>query len=327
MLNSPLATGLLTFSSLILLVFPPPSEHRALWAAEPAGSVIPLWPDGAPGFEDRKAEAEKAESYWVKNVHNPSLTVFLPDTDKATGAAVIICPGGGHRELVFGAEGVEAAEYLNSIGVAAFALKYRLGREEGSPYQLDKHPLEDGQRAMRLVRSRAEEWHIDPTRIGMLGFSAGGEVVSMVAYAHSDGRADSTDKIEMVSARPDFQILIYPGSLGIPETLPQNAPPAFLLVANDDVGASQSIVGLLPKFRAAGVPVEVHLYARGGHAFNMGKRSKLTTLSSWPARMHDWMQDNFILNTEGRDAYQLELQQQQQRREQYRQRQRERQSN
>lgn len=291
--------------------------------AETEGTVIPLWKNGAPGFEDRK-DPEEAQSYWVKNVHNPSVTAFFPKKEQATGAAVIVCPGGGHRLLVFDAEGVQAARYLNKIGVAAFALKYRLGREEGSPYQIERHALADGQRAMRLVRSRAEEWGLDPSRLGIMGFSAGGEVVSMVAYADGKGDPDSEDPVERVSARPDFQILIYPGPLGIPETIKYGAPPAFLLVANDDFGAARSVMSLLPKLRSAGVPVETHLFARGGHAFNMGNRSTLKTLSTWPDRLHDWMNDNFILDATGKSEYEKELAQRRERMERFRQRLRER---
>jgi acetyl esterase/lipase len=257
---------------------------------------IPLWPNGAPGFESRRTEAPVAKDYWVKNIHNPSVTVFLPPKEKATGAAVVICPGGGHRLLVFNAEGVEPAQYLNSIGVAAFALKYRLGREEKTPYSIDKHAREDGQRAMRLVRSRAAEWNVDPNRIGIMGFSAGGEVASMVAYTPGEADSNAADPIDRVSSRPDFQIMIYPGPLGIPETIPANSPPAFLLVANDDRGASRSIATLFQKYRDAKVPVEAHIYARGGHGFNMGNRSKLATLKGWPQRLGDWMADNNILD-------------------------------
>lgn len=284
--------------------------------------VIPLWAGGAPDFEDRRDEPELAESYWVKNIHNPSITAYLPDAEIATGAAVVICPGGGHRELVFRAEGVEAAEYLAGLGVAAFALKYRLGREEGSPYDVQVHALQDGRRAIRTVRARAEEFGVDPSRVGMLGFSAGGEVVSLVAYADGDGDPTAADPVERESSRPDFQMLVYPGPLGIPEEIPAGAPPAWLLVAGDDFGAARSVMTLLPKLRQAGVPVESHIFARGGHAFNMGNRSQLATLRNWPARMRDWMEDNFILDPAGRDEYRAELAEQRARIERFRQRRR-----
>ena len=258
--------------------------------------VIPLWPKGTPGFESRRDEPEVAKDYWVKNIHNPSVTAFLPPKDKATGAAVIVCPGGGHRELVFNAEGAEAARYLNSLGVAAFALKYRLGREQDSPYKIDVHAREDGLRAMRLVRSRAAEWGIDPKRVGIMGFSAGGEVASMVSYSPGEGDPNADDPIDRLGSRPDFQILIYPGPLGIPEKVPKDSPPAFLLVANDDRGASRVVASLFQKYRDAGAPVELHVFARGGHAFNMGNRSKLETLKHWPQRLAEWMSDNAILD-------------------------------
>jgi acetyl esterase/lipase len=256
---------------------------------------VPLWPSGAPGFESRRDERQTAKDYWIANIHNPSITVFLPPKEKATGAAVVICPGGGHRLLVFKAEGVEPARYLNSIGVAAFALKYRLGRERGTPYSIQKHAREDGERAMRLVRSRATEWNIDPHRVGIMGFSAGGEVVSMLAYGPGDGNPNAPDPVDRLSSRPDFQIMVYPGPIGIPEVIPPTAPPAFLIVANDDRGAAGTIASLFQKYRAAKVPVEAHVLARGGHGFNMGYRAKLQALKNWPQRLADWMADNNIL--------------------------------
>ena len=256
---------------------------------------IPLWPKGAPGFEDRRNEPEQAEDYWVRHINNPSITVYLPPKDKATGAAVVICPGGGHRELVFNAEGRQPAQYLNSIGVTAFVLKYRLASEVNSPYSLDKHTREDAYRAMRLVRSKANEFGIDPNRLGMLGFSAGGDVVSLVAYTPGKGPIDAPDPIDRLDGRPSFQMLIYPGPLGLPKSVPADAPPAFLLVANDDLWCSEVVVMLLQKYRAAKLPIEVHIYAQGKHAFNMGDRSELKSIHSWPQRMADWLSDNHFL--------------------------------
>src|SRR5258705_8612536 len=158
--------------------------------------VIPLWRDGAPGFEDRRNEPELAKDYWVRNIHNPSITVFLPPKEKANGAAVLIVPGGGHRELVFKAEGVEPAKFLNDLGVTAFVLKHRLARETNSPYSLQIHPRQDAQRAMRLIRSRAVGWNLDANRIGALGFSAGGEVVAMLVYSPPAGDKNSADPID-----------------------------------------------------------------------------------------------------------------------------------
>lgn len=262
---------------------------------EDAATIISLWTNGAPGFESRRSEPELAQDYWVRNIHNPSLTVFLPPGDKATGAAVVICPGGGHRELVFKAEGEEPARYLNELGIAAFVLKYRLAREQGSPYSLPQHAREDGRRAMRLVRGRAAEWGIDPKRIGMMGFSAGGEVVSMVVYGSGDGDPNAPDPLDRVSCRPDFTVMIYPGPLGIPEMISSNVPPAFLLVANDDRGASGNIVRLIDEYRQAHVPMEAHIYAKGGHGFNMGNRSKLASVKDWPQRLADWLGDSGFL--------------------------------
>lgn len=258
--------------------------------------IIPLWQKGAPGFEDRRNEPEQAKDYWVKNIHNPSLTVFLPPVGKANGAAVVICPGGGHRLLVYTAEGIEPAKYLNTLGITVFVLKYRLGRDTLSPYKIDVHARQDGYRAMRLVRSKAAEYGLDTNRIGMMGFSAGGEVVDMVAYGEGKGSPNAPDPVDQLNARPNFVIQIYPGPLFIPDALPVDAPPAFLLAANDDACCSVSVVKLLDRYRAARVPVEVHIYARGDHGFNMGNRSKLQSINAWPQRMADWLTDNNYLN-------------------------------
>jgi acetyl esterase/lipase len=256
---------------------------------------IPLWANGAPGFESRRNEPTQAKDWWIKNIHNPSVTVYAPPPDKATGAAVIVCPGGGHRELVFNAEGKEAAVFLNSIGVTAFVLKYRLANEDGSPYSLEKHVREDAYRAMRLVRSRAKEWKVDPDRIGMLGFSAGGEVVALVAYESGEGNPSAPDPIDRTNGKPDFQMLVYPGPGFIPKTIPRDAPPVFLLVANDDACCSGAVLSLVQGYRAANLPVEAHIFAQGKHAFNMGNRSSLKSINTWPQRMSDWMADMGLL--------------------------------
>ena len=251
-------------------------------------AILHLWQDGAPGFEDRKDLPEEAQDYWVKNVHDPSITVFRPETPN--GAAVLIFPGGGHRLLVFDAEGTQPAKFLNTLGVTGIVLKYRLFREEGSPYTLE-HAKEDGLRAMRVIRNHAAEWGIDKDRIGIMGFSAGGEVVNMLAYSPFPGDAAATDPVEREAANANFQIQIYPGPLGIPQEVPENAIPAFLLASNYDECCSQTIVDLLNAYRKAGAPVEIHLYDKGAHGFNMGDRSDFKTISTWPNRLKDWLED------------------------------------
>ncbi|MEZ4931046.1 MAG: alpha/beta hydrolase [Saprospiraceae bacterium] len=259
--------------------------------------VIPLWENGAPGFEHLRGEPEQAKDYWVKNIHNPSLIAYLPKAEQANGAAIVICPGGGHEKLVITSEGHRAAQYFADLGFAAFVLKYRLFREQASPYQ-PKHATEDGIRAMRLVRSRAAEWGVDPQRIGIMGFSAGGELAAWVSFADpskngvNENDSEETDEVETVSAVPNFQVLIYPGPLAVTETLGETPPPAFLLAANDDECCSEPILKLAMMYRSANVPVELHLYAKGNHAFNMGGRSELQSIHSWPDRLQDWLLDN-----------------------------------
>ncbi|MES2443540.1 MAG: alpha/beta hydrolase [Pseudomonadota bacterium] len=279
----------LWIAALLMAFAAPPSEPQR----------IALWPNGAPGSEAHRGEAELAQDYWVKNIHDPSVTAYLPDPAKATGAAVVIAPGGGHALLVITGEGAATAKYFNDLGVAAFVLRYRLAREPGSTYTIEGTAKGDTIRAMRLVRARAKDFGIDPARIGLMGFSAGGELVSMVANADPAllaGNPAAADPVERASARPDFQVLVYPGPLGIPATIPKSAPQAFLVAASDDECCSAPVVELLTKFRAAGVPNEVHLFARGGHAFNMGAgRTERPGLKVWPLRLTDWLEDSGLL--------------------------------
>ncbi len=258
--------------------------------------VIPLWPYGAPGFEDRRNEPEQAKDWWVKNIHNPSIHVYFPEKIKSNGAAIVICPGGGHRALVYNSEGRDAAVFLNTLGVTAIVLKYRLFREENSTYTLEKHVREDAYRAMRLVRSYASEWNIDTARIGIMGFSAGGEVAALIAYDPGIGDQKADDPIDRLNGKPNFQILVYPGPLGIPDKVPSNAPPAFVIAANDDVCCSGPVVELLQKYRDAHVSIEAHIFAQGNHAFNMGDRSTLNSIKTWPQRLADWLNDTNIIN-------------------------------
>ncbi len=269
----------------------------AITSAQTKQFVIPLWEKGAPGFEKLRDVPEQAKDYWVKNINNPTLTVFLPPKDKATGTAVVICPGGGHRLLVFNAEGIEPAKFLSDLGVAVFVLKYRLGRDTNSPYKIEINAKEDGCRAMRLVRSRAAEFGIDPNKIGMMGFSAGGEVVDMTTFYPNTANTDAIDK---QSAKPNFIIQIYPGPLFIPDDIPADAPPAFLLAANDDACCSPSVVRLLEAYRKAKVPVEAHIFTKGDHGFNMGNRSRLKSINTWPQRLADWLSDNNYLKSTDR---------------------------
>jgi acetyl esterase/lipase len=294
-----LRTASLFLSLLVVSVFAPwsaaSSAPRAPATQAPIqGEVVHLWPNGAPGFENLKDVPEKAKDYWVSNVNNPSVAVYLPPKEIATGAAVVIAPGGGHSLLVYGPEGVEPAKYFNKLGIAAFVLKYRLEREKGSPYKIVIHAKQDAYRAMRLVRSRAAEWNIDPNRVGFIGFSAGGEVAMLVAYGSGAGDPTAADPIDRQDGKPNFIMLIYPGPIGLPDVVPPDSPPTFMLVANDDAGHSDVIVNLISKYRAAKVPLEAHLYQQGGHGFNLGARSSFTSINDWPQRMADWLHDTGI---------------------------------
>ena len=258
--------------------------------------VLPLWTNGAPGFESKRNEPEEAKDYWVKNINNPSITVFFPPAATANGTAVLICPGGGFRLLVFKSEGIDPAKYLNALGITAIILKYRLPREPNSPYSLDKQPKEDAYRAMRLVRSHAVEWKIDTSRLGMFGFSAGGEVVDGIAFGSGNGDPLATDPVDRLNGRPDFIIQVYPGPLFIPDSVPAGAPPAFLVAGNEDACCSITVISLLEKYRASKVSAEAHIIAHADHAFNMGYRSSLQAVKAWPLLLTNWLTDAKLIS-------------------------------
>jgi acetyl esterase/lipase len=258
------------------------------------GTRYPLWPHGAPGFESRATMPEESADYWTKHINNPSITAFLPEKSKANGAAVVIVPGGGHRLIVITTEGNDVARWYAARGVAAFVVRYRLFREEGTPYS-EEDARADTERAMRLVRSRAAEFGIDPKRIGIMGFSAGGELARMATLSPPVAPRGKGDAIDKLSARPDFAILEFPGALKAEETVTKESPPMLLTAANDDHCCSASLVDLLQSYRAAGASVELHMYAAGGHAFNMGEDTPLVSLQHWPEHISDWMSDRGLL--------------------------------
>jgi acetyl esterase/lipase len=261
---------------------------------------IPLWAHGAPGSEGltlkeavENVGKERSERR-ITNVTNPTISVYVPEKNKATGAAIIVAPGGGHRHITYDNEGHFVAQWLQSIGVTGVVLKYRLARSEGNPFQVEDHVLKDAQRAIRMVRARAKEWSVDPSRVGILGFSAGGELAALAATRYDSGIEGADDPIEREKSRPDFQVLLYPG---IPKDARVNKdmPPTFLCAAHDDrPNISEGLAEYYLAVKRSGVPVELHLYTGGGHGFGMRNRPQFA-ISTWPARLQDWLNTRGLL--------------------------------
>jgi acetyl esterase/lipase len=254
--------------------------------------VLPLWPAGAPGspvsFSPEKTRLTDQGEHIVSNVHAPSITVYLPVHGKRTGISVIVIPGGGHAELWMDHEGYRVAQFLSDHGIAAFVLKYRLAREQGSIYSVEKHALADAQRAVRLVRSRAAQWQLDTRRVGVMGFSAGGELAALAASHYDGGAADSNDAVERQSSRPNFQALLYPA---IPRDLnfSSETPPAFLLSgAEDQPAISQGLAELYLALRRAGSHAELHIYEGAGHGFGL-RAGNTGAVAAWPQRFLEWL--------------------------------------
>lgn len=272
------------------------SAATAPIAAPANRPVIPLWPAGAPGSEARRTESEKIVGSNVSNIHRPTLTVYLPPAGTSTGCAIIVAPGGGHARLAIEHEGYNVGQWCADHGIAAFVLKYRLAKDDATPagtpqpYTIDRDALADAQRALRLVRSRAAEWSINPAAVGIIGFSAGGEVAGQAAMHPAAGNASAADPIDRLDSRPDFQGLIYPGRSEriIPE---KGAPPAFLVAgANDRPDISEGLANVYLLFKKAAVPVELHIYAGAGHGFGLRAANKSPS-GAWPDRLREWLVD------------------------------------
>jgi acetyl esterase/lipase len=272
------------------------------WAAAAEPKVELLWPDGAPGAKGG-TEGDK-----------PTLTLYLPPKEKATGTAIVICPGGGYGALATDHEGLQIGQWLNSFGVAGFMVKYR-HRNTGAGYG-HPAPLQDAQRAIRMVRSRAMEWGVDPNRIGILGFSAGGHLASSASTHFHESFYEPKDRIDRVSCRPDFAVLVYPvisltesfthvGSrrnllgpnpdpalvekMSSEKQVTPQTPPTFLIATWEDTGvpAENSIYYYLA-LRKAKVPAEMHIFLKGPHGFGLGQ--KIEGTSAWPGLCQKWME-------------------------------------
>lgn len=268
----------------------------SLLRAEPA--VVRLWPGDAPGSEGRtgpeKVRVTASGEHVVSGIHQPSLTVHLPAAGTATGAAVVVCPGGGHRELWADHEGHAVARWLAERGIAAFVLKYRLAREPGSTYRVDVEALADAQRALRLVRSRAAEWNVDAARIGIMGFSAGGELAALAARKSEPGEAKASDPVSRESSKPAFQGLIYPGRAQHIAPVAGD-PPAFLLAGyGDRPDISEGLAEVYLRYKRAGVPAELHLYTGAGHGFGL-RATNQGPVAAWLDRFHDWLGERGFL--------------------------------
>ncbi len=300
-------TAKLMFIGCVIFVCGNLSAQTNVWQPSPGHTQLPIWPGAAPdpqpvpGPEYVTNVTSPSGMSWlaVCNVSRPTMTVYSP-IGKNTGVAVLVFPGGGYNCLAIDLEGTEVCDWLTSNGITAVLLKYRVPTPKREPYRTSRMALEDAQRTMGLVRHRAAEWQIDPHKIGVIGFSAGGHLVAATS-THFDQRSyPALDAADQESCRPDFAIACYPGHLwddgehgddlklnpNVPVT--HHTPPTFLVQAEDDHvdGVEQSLVYYLG-LKQAGIPVEMHLYAQGGHGFGL-RRTKYP-IAGWPQLAETWL--------------------------------------
>lgn len=286
-----LAFGLLTFVNFTLI------------GAGPL--AIELWPSTPPGEQGGLGEERDLTKpsdnliagkplIRLGNVSKPTLTIYKPAPEKDAGAAVLVCPGGAYHILAWDLEGTEVCEWLNSIGVTGVLLKYRVPRREGRKHY--EAPLEDAQRAMGILRQRAKEFGIDPQRLGVLGFSAGGHLAAALSTNFEQRSYAAVDSADSQNCRPDFVVLVYPGYLTVKEqgdrvapelAVGANTPPTFLVMTQDDGVRPENVLHYSLALHQAKVPFELHVYPTGGHGY--GLRRTDNPVTAWPDRVADWM--------------------------------------
>ena len=296
----------LTFTTIFVASFMVLSTIDSEAKENPSKPIL-LWNRTAPGEKGDigeehdttpKNEEGKPKDGIIRlgNVTRPTITIFRPNKKKDTGASVIVCPGGGYHILAYDLEGTEICQWLNSIGVTGILLKYRVPLRK----DLEKHtaPLQDAQRAISMVRHNAKEWGIDSKRIGILGFSAGGHLSAMASTHYDERTYPIVDEADKESCRPDFAFLIYPGYLSdaknryeVPSEIKVTAktPPAFVVMAQDDPVMVENAFAYSIALHKAKVPMELHIYPKGGHGYGM--RPSKNTVHTWPKRAEEWMRE------------------------------------
>jgi len=282
------------------------SAQQSAWQPSAGHMQVPIWPGAAPDARPLAGpEALTTESnslvagrpwVYVSNVSRPTMTVYSPK-GKNTGAAVVVFPGGGYEILAIDLEGTEVCDWLTSRGITCVLLKYRVPGVISGPYRNCPTALQDAQRTVGLVRFHAAEWHIDPHRIGVLGFSAGGHMAAAMSTNFVKRLYPAVDAVDQVSCRPDFAVALYPGHLASAEKnfalnpdlhVTSQTPPTFLLQAEDDpVDPVENSLVYFGALKKAGVPVEMHLFAQGGHAFGL-RRTKFP-ITGWPQLVETWL--------------------------------------
>ncbi|MCA1758889.1 MAG: alpha/beta hydrolase [Bacteroidales bacterium] len=278
--------------------------------------VLKVWPNGAPNHNGMDEPEEKFEGVRVRNVSEAEMYVYLPEKEKNTGAAVVICPGGGYWIEAMDHEGYQMAEWLKERGVAGIVLKYRL------PYGHHEIPSGDARQAMRIVRNNAKEWGVHPEKIGIAGSSAGGHLASTVGTRFDYGNPKSDDPLEKISSRPDFMLLLYPvitfreefGHMGSRKNLigegndwklvekysnelhvTPETPPTFLVLADDDKSVvPRNSVEFYLALKENNVPAEMHIFAEGGHGFGMNKKN--LPVDQWPELFYNWLKAVKVIN-------------------------------